>query len=141
MFTTLLPSSILIIYCLHVVYIFVSLKMLIFVIKFVCYITFQVEQLQTNTFNVKYNNKKKFSVDLEKRTCTCRQFDLDEIPYSHAIAGIDKLYRNKYEYFSKWYDIMMYNVTARVIKHIINPFLTRDLTRNFREIFFYFKHL
>ncbi|KAL5578489.1 hypothetical protein UlMin_020188 [Ulmus minor] len=66
-----------------------------------------VEQLQTNTFNVKYNQKT-FFVDLEKRTCTCRQFDLDEIPCSHAIAGIDKLYWNKYEYCSKWYDIMMY---------------------------------
>ncbi|KAL5558478.1 hypothetical protein UlMin_034689 [Ulmus minor] len=51
----------------------------------------EVEQLQTNTFNVKYNQKK-FFVDLEKRTCTCRQFDLDEIPCSHVIAGIDKLY-------------------------------------------------
>ena len=84
--------------------------MLIFVIKFVCHITFQVEQLQTNTFNVKYNQKT-FFVDLEKRTCTCRQFDLDEIPCSHAIVGIDKLYRNKYEYCSKWYDIMMYKNT------------------------------
>ncbi|KAL5537704.1 hypothetical protein UlMin_045636 [Ulmus minor] len=70
----------------------------------------EVEQLQTNTFNVKYNQKT-FFVDLEKRTCTCRQFDLDEIPCSHAIAGIDKLYRNKYEYCSKWYDIMMYKNT------------------------------
>ncbi|KAL5549222.1 hypothetical protein UlMin_004453 [Ulmus minor] len=64
----------------------------------------------TNTFNVKYNQKT-FFVDLEKRTCTCRQFDLDEIPCSHAITGIDKLYQNKYEYCSKWYDIMMYKNT------------------------------
>ncbi|KAL5566529.1 hypothetical protein UlMin_029693 [Ulmus minor] len=46
---------------------------------------------------------------LEK--ANCMEFDLDEIPCSHAIAGIDKLYRNKYEYCSKWYDIMMYKNT------------------------------
>ncbi|KAL5545674.1 hypothetical protein UlMin_005361 [Ulmus minor] len=55
--------------------------------------------------------KKTFFVDLEKRTYTYRQFDLDEIPCSHAIARIDKLYWNKYEYCSKWYDIVMYKNT------------------------------
>ncbi|XP_070004529.1 uncharacterized protein [Nicotiana sylvestris] len=44
-----------------------------------------------------------FIVDLKKRTCDCLKFQLDELPYPHAIATINKRYLQKSDYCSNWY--------------------------------------
>ncbi|XP_070029750.1 uncharacterized protein [Nicotiana sylvestris] len=44
-----------------------------------------------------------FIVDLKKRTCDCLEFQLDELPCSHAIAAINKRYLQKSDYCSNWY--------------------------------------
>ncbi|XP_075074589.1 uncharacterized protein LOC142162164 [Nicotiana tabacum] len=44
-----------------------------------------------------------FIVDLKKRTYDCLEFQLDELPYPHAIAAINKRYLQKSDYCSNWY--------------------------------------
>ncbi|XP_075074516.1 uncharacterized protein LOC142162104 [Nicotiana tabacum] len=44
-----------------------------------------------------------FIVVLKKRTCDCLKFQLDELPYPHAIATINKRYLQKSDYCSNWY--------------------------------------
>ncbi|XP_019241970.1 PREDICTED: uncharacterized protein LOC109222009, partial [Nicotiana attenuata] len=41
-----------------------------------------------------------FIVDLNKRTCDCLEFQLDELPCPHAIAAINKRYMQKSDYCS-----------------------------------------
>nr|XP_016487872.1 PREDICTED: uncharacterized protein LOC107807929 [Nicotiana tabacum] len=44
-----------------------------------------------------------FIGDLKTRTNDCLEFQLDEFPYPHAIAAINKRYLQKSDYCSKWY--------------------------------------
>ncbi|XP_070008465.1 uncharacterized protein LOC142165064 [Nicotiana tabacum] len=44
-----------------------------------------------------------FIVDLNKRTCDCLEFQIDELPCPHAIAVINKRYLQKSDYCSNWY--------------------------------------
>ncbi|XP_070013492.1 uncharacterized protein [Nicotiana sylvestris] len=44
-----------------------------------------------------------FLVDLNKRTCDCFQFQLDELPCIHAIAAIEKRNIKKSDFCSHWY--------------------------------------
>ncbi|XP_070020845.1 uncharacterized protein [Nicotiana sylvestris] len=44
-----------------------------------------------------------FLVDLNKRTCDCFQFQLDELPCIHAIAVIEKRNIKKSDFCSHWY--------------------------------------
>ncbi|XP_075101930.1 uncharacterized protein LOC142177354 [Nicotiana tabacum] len=44
-----------------------------------------------------------FIVDLDKRTCDCSEFQLDEIPCEHAIAAIDSIYQKKSAFCSAYY--------------------------------------
>ena len=62
--------------------------------------------------------KAKFTVDLERLTCTCREFDLDQIPCKHALAAIGHRYLSKHEFCSKWYHTY---VLKKVYEVPINP--------------------
>ncbi|XP_070013152.1 uncharacterized protein [Nicotiana sylvestris] len=44
-----------------------------------------------------------FLVDLNKRTCDCFQFQLDELPCIHAISAIEKRNIKKSDFCSHWY--------------------------------------
>ncbi|XP_075088480.1 uncharacterized protein LOC142170463 [Nicotiana tabacum] len=56
--------------------------------------TFRVLPIDRLKFNVKKGGME-FIVDLDKRTCDCSEFQLDEIPCEHAIATIDSIYQKK----------------------------------------------
>ena len=46
--------------------------------------TYEVEAINSIEYNVKYNGASDH-VNLHNHSCTCRRFDLDRIPCSHAI--------------------------------------------------------
>ncbi|KAK3221321.1 hypothetical protein Dsin_008346 [Dipteronia sinensis] len=45
----------------------------------------KIHPIHFNTFKVD-DKRKETTVDLNERSCSCRQWDLDELPYSHAMA-------------------------------------------------------
>lgn len=44
-----------------------------------------------------------YSVDLEKRTCTCNVFQMDELPCPHALAHIKKFHLSAYSFCSEYF--------------------------------------
>nr|XP_009803441.1 PREDICTED: uncharacterized protein LOC104248815 [Nicotiana sylvestris] len=64
--------------------------------------TFRVLPINRLKFNVKEGGLE-FIVDLDKRTCDCSEFQLDEIPCEHAIAAIDSIYQKKSSFCSAYY--------------------------------------
>ncbi|XP_016440505.1 uncharacterized protein LOC107766269 [Nicotiana tabacum] len=64
--------------------------------------TFRVLPIDRLKFNVKEGGME-FIVDLDKRTCDCSEFQLDEIPCGHAIAAIDSIYQKKSAFCSAYY--------------------------------------
>ncbi|XP_010550825.1 PREDICTED: uncharacterized protein LOC104821604 [Tarenaya hassleriana] len=55
--------------------------------------TYEVIMLNTVTeeFEVRGEKGRKYLVSIEGRTCSCRMFDIDKIPCSHAIAALHKV--------------------------------------------------
>ncbi|XP_019265040.1 PREDICTED: uncharacterized protein LOC109242657 [Nicotiana attenuata] len=63
---------------------------------------FRVLPIDRLKFNVKEGGME-FIVDLDKRTCDCSEFQLDEIPCEHAIAAIESIYQKKSAFCSTYY--------------------------------------
>ncbi|XP_010521435.1 PREDICTED: uncharacterized protein LOC104800336 [Tarenaya hassleriana] len=55
--------------------------------------TYEVTMLNSNTeeFEVRDENGRKHLVSIAHRTCSCRVFDIDKIPCSHAMAAVHKV--------------------------------------------------
>ncbi|XP_050234423.1 uncharacterized protein LOC126682721 [Mercurialis annua] len=89
--------------------------------------------------NVKtvYDHKTKFIVDLKERTCTCRRFDIDEIPCPHAMAILKEFNQDPYKFCSHYFtketilktyeetvypvvDESLWNVPEEVAQKIVN---------------------
>lgn len=49
------------------------------------------------------DGEKNFVVDLDKKTCICREFDLDQMPCAHALAVIRKRKMSSYPFCSNFY--------------------------------------
>nr|XP_009804015.1 PREDICTED: uncharacterized protein LOC104249314 [Nicotiana sylvestris] len=64
--------------------------------------TFRVLPIDRLKFNVKEGGMG-FIDDLDKRTCDCSEFQLDEIPCEHAIAAIETIYQKKSAFYSAYY--------------------------------------
>ncbi|XP_060965465.1 uncharacterized protein LOC133034401 [Cannabis sativa] len=47
--------------------------------------------------------KESWEVDLEKRTCTCNRFQIDEMPCGHAVAVMREMNMDPYTYCSDYY--------------------------------------
>ncbi|XP_060974518.1 uncharacterized protein LOC133039630 [Cannabis sativa] len=47
--------------------------------------------------------KESWEVDLEKRTCTCNRFQIDEMPCGHAVALMREMNMDPYTYCSDYY--------------------------------------
>ncbi|XP_050217252.1 uncharacterized protein LOC126668077 [Mercurialis annua] len=62
----------------------------------------QVKPSTKNIISVMENGKK-YTVNMTKRTCTCKKFETDEIPCKHAVAVLNKDKIEPYEYCSKYY--------------------------------------
>ncbi|KAK6115155.1 hypothetical protein DH2020_007424 [Rehmannia glutinosa] len=64
----------------------------------------QIVVKRSNDFIFKVTEAKKiFVLDLEKRTCTCNKFQMDEIPCPHALAVVKDLNADPYQYCSSYY--------------------------------------
>jgi len=57
--------------------------------------------------------QKRFAVDLRGRTCSCKQFHLNLLPSSHALALILELGLNILEYMSEKYTYAGWSSTYR----------------------------
>ncbi|XP_019266561.1 PREDICTED: uncharacterized protein LOC109243995 [Nicotiana attenuata] len=47
----------------------------------------------------------RYVVDMNERTCTCRRFQKDEMPWPHALAVVTKEGMSAYEYCSVYFSI------------------------------------
>ncbi|XP_049368301.1 uncharacterized protein LOC125833197 [Solanum verrucosum] len=66
------------------------------------------------------------TVDLQRRTCTCRFFDLDKIPSPHAMEALRSQYsadfaNQIYEYTSPYYSVEKYIITYCEQIHPVPP--------------------
>uniref|UniRef100_A0A0A9AVD5 SWIM-type domain-containing protein n=1 Tax=Arundo donax TaxID=35708 RepID=A0A0A9AVD5_ARUDO len=61
-------------------------------------------------FEVKHEGKR-YKVDIEKRTCSCRYWELSGIPCCHAISAIYIMSGNPEDYIADCYTIEYYNKT------------------------------
>ena len=59
-----------------------------------------------------------FSVDLDKRTCACRRWELTAIPCVHAVAAIIEQNEDPFSYVDQCYNKTVYQ---QVYSHLINP--------------------
>ncbi|XP_050211806.1 uncharacterized protein LOC126661964 [Mercurialis annua] len=57
----------------------------------------------TNEVITVLNGSIKYTVDMKDRTCTCKRFEIDEIPCQHAVAIINEMNRDPYQYCSIYY--------------------------------------
>ncbi|XP_050207784.1 uncharacterized protein LOC126657177 [Mercurialis annua] len=62
----------------------------------------QVKPSSNEVFTVMHNGEK-YTVDLKKRTCTCKRFDIDEIPCQHAVVILNEMNREPYDFCSRYY--------------------------------------
>ena len=59
-------------------------------------------------FEIRQGNQEAYGVDLEKRECTCRQWQLTGIPCPHAITGIYFINKQPEEYVSNSFKVSTY---------------------------------
>ncbi|XP_022883461.1 uncharacterized protein LOC111400275 [Olea europaea var. sylvestris] len=59
-----------------------------------------------------------FIVDMEQRTCTCRTFQVDQLPYPHALTVIAMMKMDAYDYCSYLYTRDAY---VNAYKHTVFP--------------------
>ncbi|XP_058183904.1 uncharacterized protein LOC131301559 [Rhododendron vialii] len=69
-------------------------------------------------FQVWCGEGEQYTVDLSKRSCTCRKWDLTGIPCHHAIAAIQEKYDKVERYISPWYSKASY---MNAYQPLINP--------------------
>ena len=74
-------------------------------------------------FEVKENQKYRFTVNLEKRTCTCRYFQLSGLPRCHAICSIYASSKKIDDYIADCYSIKVYN---KIYDHCLEPMEGED---------------
>ncbi|KAI3943233.1 hypothetical protein MKW92_050932 [Papaver armeniacum] len=80
----------------------------------------EISQLESNIYNVThfslhesrvYIQDEEFSVNLDGRTCSCRQYQLMGMPCVHAIAAIQARHYKIYDYCAYWYTVETYRQT------------------------------
>lgn len=57
-------------------------------------------------------------VDLLKKTCTCREFDLDQMTCAHALAVLKELNVSAYLFCSKYYTVSALEATYKDTIHL-----------------------
>nr|CAD1820561.1 unnamed protein product [Ananas comosus var. bracteatus]CAD1820577.1 unnamed protein product [Ananas comosus var. bracteatus] len=54
------------------------------------------------------------AVDLSKKTCSCKRWDIDGIPCNHAMAAISFRLRDPYDFVEDWFMTSTYRSTYNV---------------------------
>nr|CAD1821629.1 unnamed protein product [Ananas comosus var. bracteatus] len=52
-------------------------------------------------------------VDLSKKTCSCKRWDINGIPCNHAMAAISFRLRDPYDFVEDWFKISTYRATYK----------------------------
>ncbi|KAM6542811.1 hypothetical protein CsatB_007258 [Cannabis sativa] len=78
---------------------------------------YQVIAITTIQYQVKVQEKGDFTINILERTCSCRRFQLDEIPCSHAIAVFAKRGLRAYDYVADYYKIATMKATYERTVH------------------------
>ena len=65
-----------------------------------------------------YNHSNKHTVNLQNKSCTCREWDLLGIPCQHALAAINNNNESPEHYISHWYTKSTY---MKAYSHSIQP--------------------
>ena len=68
---------------------------------------------------------------MESKTCTCKQFQADELPCTHALAVINKELWDPYEYCSEYYKN---DTLKKTYEEVVQPISTDDSTAIPEEI-------
>lgn len=76
-----------------------------------------------NVFKVEDKEDRTYVVDLDHKTCECREFQLDLIPCSHAAAAIRWSGRNIYDYVEYYYKQLNLQLTYH---DVVMPLPHRD---------------
>ena len=76
----------------------------------------QVKPCTTTLFQVIEANKT-YMVNIHERTCSCKRFDIDEVPCCHALAVIAKRHLKCYDYCSKYYKTETMRATYQQTVH------------------------
>ena len=85
------------------------------------YSSFQVEQANNCIYHVK-DGVKTFTVNMDERTCTCIKFQMDDMPYTHAMAAIKRAHMDPYKYCSIYYKKHTYlNTYEGTVNRVGNP--------------------
>lgn len=71
--------------------------------------SFTVQRSSAFLFEV-HDRGKILAVDLHKRTCSCKCWQMVGIPCSHALTCIEKMHQNPYEFTDQYYTVSMYRV-------------------------------
>ena len=74
-------------------------------------------------FEVRQKDKR-FTVDIEKRTCSCRYWQLAGIPCAHAITAFFYISKPAEEYLAQCYSVEVYN---KIYDHCMMPMNGIDL--------------
>ncbi|KAL5573624.1 hypothetical protein UlMin_023221 [Ulmus minor] len=59
--------------------------------------------LQMRTVYTMFDGDKNGAVDLQARTCSCRQFQLEQLPCAHAVIAIRHMRGDVYDFCSDYY--------------------------------------
>ncbi|XP_050207758.1 uncharacterized protein LOC126657158 [Mercurialis annua] len=57
----------------------------------------------TNQIYTVIDNGEKYTVKMQERKCTCKKFEIDELPCQHALAILNEMNLDPYQYCSKYY--------------------------------------
>ena len=76
----------------------------------------QVKPCTTTLFQV-IEGKDTYMVNIHERTCSCKRFDIDEVPCTHALAVIAKRRLKCYDYCSKYYKTETMRATYQQTVH------------------------
>ena len=83
----------------------------------------RVEKASGWSFKV-IKNDKSYAVDLYKRECSCRSWQIDRMPCKHACACIESKSLSVYDFTDHYYRVEMYK---QAYQAVINPIPTFDM--------------
>ncbi|XP_022855517.1 uncharacterized protein LOC111376762 [Olea europaea var. sylvestris] len=86
----------------------------------IIFVTLHHIHIYVTWWNIQYGSS--FVVDIEKRTCTCRMLQVDQMPCPHALVVIATTKRDPYDYCSYFYTREAYiNAYQNIVYPVRNP--------------------
>ncbi|XP_060960939.1 uncharacterized protein LOC115723662 [Cannabis sativa] len=99
--------------------------------------------VDSSTENLKPINESMFEVveltrswviNLKEKTCSCNQFQIDELPCAHALAVIKEMNLNVYNYCSNYYTTRTWLETYSGSTYLVHNHTAWDVPQNIKDI-------